>query len=70
MDCHTAPASILPFIPVREVNDNDEWAHQFSTYPIKGFSDIVNGCIDHFMNLSENLLKGLFYDSMQHIFKI
>ncbi|HZW78108.1 MAG TPA: succinylglutamate desuccinylase/aspartoacylase family protein [Flavobacteriaceae bacterium] len=48
LDCHTTSAASEPYISVQEVNDNDEWAHHFPVYIIRGFSDIVKGCIDHY----------------------
>lgn len=48
LDCHTTSASTLPFISVQDVGDNDTWAHYFPIYIVRGFSDLVYGCIDHY----------------------
>ncbi|MFO8148602.1 MAG: succinylglutamate desuccinylase/aspartoacylase family protein [Gillisia sp.] len=64
LDCHTTSASTVPFISVQEVNDNDVWAHKFPTYIIRGFSDIVSGCIDHY--LSRSGLTGFVFEAGQH----
>ena len=63
-DCHTTSAATVPFISVQEVNDNDSWAHKFPTYIIRGFSDIVSGCIDHYM--SRTGLTGFVFEAGQH----
>lgn len=64
LDCHTTSAATVPFISVQEVNDNDAWAHKFPTYIIRGFSDIVSGCIDHYM--SRTGLTGFVFEAGQH----
>lgn len=64
LDCHTTSAATVPFISVQEVNDNDSWAHKFPTYIIRGFSDIVSGCIDHY--LSRTGLTGFVFEAGQH----
>lgn len=64
LDCHTTSAATVPFISVQEVNDNDSWAHKFPTYIIRGFSDIVSGCIDHYM--SRTGLTGFVFEAGQH----
>ncbi len=64
LDCHTTSAATVPFISVQEVNDNDVWAHKFPTYIIRGFSDIVSGCIDHY--LSRTGLTGFVFEAGQH----
>lgn len=64
LDCHTTSSPSLPFISVQPVNDNDDWAHNFPTYIIKGFSDIVYGCIDHY--LSRSGLTGFVFEAGQH----
>src|SRR5690606_19562215 len=64
MDCHTTSAPTLPFVSVQEVNENDAWAHQFPTYIIRGFSDIVNGCIDQY--LSRLGITGFVFEAGQH----
>ena len=64
LDCHTTSAATVPFISVQEVNDNDSWAHKFPTYIIRGFSDIVYGCIDHY--LSRIGITGFVFEAGQH----
>lgn len=64
LDCHTTSSPSLPFISVQQVNDNDEWAHNFPTYIIRGFSDIVYGCIDHY--LSRIGITGFVFEAGQH----
>ena len=64
LDCHTTSSATLPYISVQEVNDNDEWAHQFPTYIIRGFSDLVYGCIDHY--LSRIGITGFVFEAGQH----
>lgn len=64
LDCHTTSSPSLPYISVQEVNDNDEWAHRFPTYIVRGFSDMVYGCIDHY--LSRTGLTGFVLEAGQH----
>lgn len=64
LDCHTTSSPSLPYISVQEVNDNDEWAHRFPTYIIRGFSDMVYGCIDHY--LSRIGITGFVFEAGQH----
>lgn len=64
LDCHTTSSDSLPYISVQEVNDNDEWAHKFPTYIVRGFSDIVYGAIDHYM--SRTGLTGFVFEAGQH----
>lgn len=64
LDCHTTSAETPPFISVQEVNDNDDWAHHFPVYIIRGFSDIVSGCIDHY--LSRSGITGYVFEAGQH----
>ena len=64
LDCHTTSSSSKPYISVQKVNDNDSWAHQFPTYIIRGFSDIVYGCIDHY--LSRIGVTGFVFEGGQH----
>ncbi len=64
LDCHTTSSPSLPYISVQEVNDNDAWAHEFPTYIIRGFSDIVYGCIDHY--LSRTGITGFVFEAGQH----
>lgn len=64
LDCHTTSSDSLPYISVQVVNDNDEWAHKFPTYIVRGFSDIVYGAIDHY--LSRTGLTGFTFEAGQH----
>jgi len=64
LDCHTTSAASEPYISVQDVNDNDAWAHHFPTYIIRGFSDIVLGCIDHYE--SRIGLTGFVFEGGQH----
>ncbi|PKA98969.1 succinylglutamate desuccinylase [Flavobacteriaceae bacterium MAR_2009_75] len=64
LDCHTTSSESLPFVSVQDVNDNNEWAHRFPTYIIKGFSDLINGDIDHY--LSRTGLTGFVFEAGQH----
>jgi succinylglutamate desuccinylase len=64
LDCHTTSSPSLPYISVQEVNDNDVWAHRFPTYIVRGFSDMVYGCIDHY--LSRTGLTGFVLEAGQH----
>lgn len=68
LDCHTTSAASEPYISVQDVNDNDSWAHKFPTYIIRGFSDIVLGCIDHYE--SRIGITGFTYEGGQHESKI
>lgn len=68
LDCHTTSAASEPYISVQEVNDNDQWAHKFPTYIIRGFSDIVLGCIDHYE--SRIGITGFVFEGGQHESKI
>ncbi|QAA81063.1 succinylglutamate desuccinylase [Aequorivita sp. H23M31] len=64
LDCHTTSSASEPYISVQVVNDNDEWAHKFPTYIIRGFSDIVLGCIDHYE--SRIGITGFTFEGGQH----
>lgn len=64
LDCHTTSSDSLPYISVQEVSDNDAWAHRFFVYIIRGFSDIVFGCIDHY--LSRIGVTGFVFEGGQH----
>tara|TARA_R110002020_G_scaffold184120_1_gene380951 strand:- start:39692 stop:40591 length:900 start_codon:yes stop_codon:yes gene_type:complete len=64
LDCHTTSSESVPYISVQETGGNDAWAHRFSTYIIRGFSDIVDGCIDHY--LSRTGLTGFVFEGGQH----
>lgn len=67
MDCHTTSSDSLPYVSVQLVNDNNKWAHNFPTYIIQGFSDIVYGAIDHY--LSRIGLTGFTFEAGQHTSK-
>ena len=64
LDCHTTSSPSLPYVSVQEVNDNDNWAHKFPTYIIRGFSDIITGDIDHY--LSRTGMTGFVFEAGQH----
>lgn len=64
LDCHTTSSPSLPYVSVQVVNDNDEWAHKFPTYIIRGFSDIITGDIDHY--LSRIGMTGFVFEAGQH----
>jgi len=64
LDCHTTSSASVPYVSVQEVNDNDEWAHKFPTYIIRGFSDIITGDIDHY--LSRIGMTGFVFEAGQH----
>ncbi len=64
LDCHTTSSPTLPYISVQDVNDNVEWAQRFPTYIIQGFSDLVYGCIDHY--LSRIGITGFVFEAGQH----
>ncbi|QQX75773.1 MULTISPECIES: succinylglutamate desuccinylase/aspartoacylase family protein [Aequorivita] len=68
LDCHTTSSASAPYISVQEVNDNDVWAHQFPTHIIRGFSDIVLGCIDHYE--SRIGITGFVFEGGQHESKV
>lgn len=68
MDCHTTSSDSLPYVSVQLVNDNNKWAHNFPTYIVQGFSDIVYGAIDHY--LSRIGLTGFTFEAGQHTSKI
>ncbi|TVZ28444.1 succinylglutamate desuccinylase [Gillisia sp. Hel_I_86] len=67
MDCHTTSSDSLPYVSVQLVNDNNEWAHNFPTYIVQGFSDIVYGAIDHYF--SRIGLTGFTFEAGQHTSK-
>ncbi len=64
LDCHTTSSASLPYISVQEINDNDAWAHKFPPYIIRRFSDIVYGCIDHY--LTRIGVTGFVFEGGQH----
>ncbi|HET8736968.1 MAG TPA: succinylglutamate desuccinylase/aspartoacylase family protein [Pricia sp.] len=64
LDCHTTSSASMPYISVQEVGDNDTWAQRFPVCIIRGFSDIVFGCIDHY--LSRMGMTGFVFEGGQH----
>lgn len=64
LDCHTTSSHTSPFISVQALNDNDEWAHLFPLPIVRGFSDMVNGCIDQY--LSRLGMTGFVFEAGQH----
>lgn len=68
LDCHTTSSTSEPYISVQDKNDNDAWAHKFPTYIIRGFSDIVLGCIDHYETRIG--ITGFVFEGGQHDSKI
>ncbi|WP_289024504.1 succinylglutamate desuccinylase/aspartoacylase family protein [uncultured Salegentibacter sp.] len=64
LDCHTTSSASLPYVSVQEVNDNDAWAHNFPTFIVRGFSDIITGDIDHY--LSRIGMTGFVFEAGQH----
>ncbi len=64
LDCHTTSSASVPYISVQEVNDNDQWAHHFPTYIVRGFSDIITGDIDHY--LSRIGMTGFVFEGGEH----
>lgn len=64
LDCHTTSSKTEPYISVQNINDNLAWAQHFPTYIICGFSDIVEGCIDHYE--SRIGITGFVFEAGQH----
>ncbi len=64
LDCHTTSSQSAPYMSVQVENDNDEWAHHFPTYIVRGFSDLVNGSIDHYF--TDRGLTGFTFEAGQH----
>lgn len=64
LDCHTTSSESAPYMSVQVKNYNDEWAHRFPTYIVRGFSDIVNGSIDHYF--TDRGLTGFTFEAGQH----
>jgi succinylglutamate desuccinylase len=64
LDCHTTSSDSEPYISVQEIHDNDDWAHKFPVYIIRGFSDIVLGCIDRYE--SRIGITGFVFEGGQH----
>ncbi|WP_240642126.1 M14 family metallopeptidase [Nonlabens xiamenensis] len=48
LDCHTTSSESAPYISVQVKNDNAEWSQRFPTKIVRGFSDMVEGSIDHY----------------------
>ncbi|WP_121666547.1 succinylglutamate desuccinylase/aspartoacylase domain-containing protein [Mesonia aquimarina] len=67
IDCHTTSSDSLPYMSVQDVNDNNKWAHNFPTYIVKGFSDIITGDIDHY--LSRSGFTGFVFEAGEHTSK-
>jgi len=67
IDCHTTSSDSLPYMSVQEVNDNNGFAHNFPTYIVKGFSDIIAGDIDHY--LSRTGMTGFVFEAGSHTSK-
>lgn len=67
IDCHTTSSDSLPYMSVQEVNDNNDFAHNFPTYIVKGFSDIITGDIDHY--LSRTGMTGFVFEAGSHTSK-
>lgn len=64
VDCHTTSSNSLPYISVQDVGVNNEFAHRFPVYIVKGFSDIVDGSIDKYF--SQQGLTGFTFEGGQH----
>jgi len=64
IDCHSTSSESLPYISVQETGKNDSWAHSFPLYIVRGFSDLIEGSIDHY--LSQNQFTGFAYEGGQH----
>lgn len=64
LDCHTTSSDSEPYISVQDVHDNFTWSEKFPTYIIRGFSDMVEGCIDHY--LSRIGITGFVFEGGQH----
>lgn len=64
VDCHTTSSDSLPYVSVQEVGNNDEFAHNFPVYIVRGFSDIVDGSIDKYF--SKQSITGFTFEAGQH----
>ncbi|MGB5982679.1 MAG: succinylglutamate desuccinylase/aspartoacylase family protein [Nonlabens sp.] len=64
LDCHTTSSESVPYMSVQVKGDNDPWAHKFPTYIVRGFSDMVNGSIDHYF--TDRGLTGFTFEAGQH----
>ncbi len=64
LDCHTTSSQSVPYISVQVKGNNDLWAHKFPTYIVRGFSDMVDGSIDHFF--TNRGLTGFTFEAGQH----
>ncbi|WP_424493544.1 succinylglutamate desuccinylase [Salinimicrobium sp. GXAS 041] len=67
VDCHTTSSDSLPYISVQEVGKNDDFAHKFPGYIVRGFSDIVDGSIDKYFSKQE--ITGFTFEAGQHTAK-
>lgn len=64
VDCHSTSSESLPYISVQDVGENNQWAHRFPVFIVKGFSDIVNGSIDKYF--SNQGMTGFTFEAGQH----
>lgn len=64
LDCHTTSSESLPYISVQVVNDNEQWANHFPVHIVRGFSDLIDGDIDHY--LSHQGMTGFVFEGGQH----
>ena len=64
VDCHTTSSDSLPYVSVQEVGKNDEFAHNFPVYIVRGFSDIVDGSIDKYFSKQD--ITGFTFEAGQH----
>jgi succinylglutamate desuccinylase len=64
VDCHSTSSDSIPYISVEDVGENDNWAHQFPVYIVRGFSSLVNGSIDKY--LSKTGMTGFTFEGGQH----
>lgn len=64
LDCHTTSSESLPYISVQVVNDNELWASRFPAHTVRGFSDLIEGDIDHY--LSAQGMTGFVFEGGQH----
>lgn len=64
LDCHTTSAETQPYISVQDRGENLKWAGRFPVHIIRGFSDMVAGCIDHY--LSRTGMTGFVFEAGSH----
>lgn len=64
LDCHTTSSESVPYISVQEIGKNDEWAHQFPLYIVRGFSDLIVGSIDN--HFSRNGFTSFAFEGGAH----